>query len=55
MANKRSFSKAPLSRMAGEITSSALLALTRLLARQAARESVTSPVLESEAPADDDG
>ena len=52
MASRRKFDDEQLVAKMGESTSSALLALTRLLARQAARETLTSPPLDSGEPAD---
>lgn len=54
MASRRKFDDEQLVAKMGESTSSALLALTRLLARQAARETLVSTPSENREPADDE-
>ena len=52
MASRRKFDDEQLVAKMRESTTSALLALARLLARQAARETLTSPPLENGEPSD---
>ncbi len=54
MAGNRKFGEAQSVGKIGESASSALLALAGLLARQAARECLSSPPLENGEPADNE-